>query len=191
MKICKNCTFENSDDAVFCSKCGSRLETESGKEEAHANGFSGANNNNLYAQGEYRQYSCQSAGYGQSAYDRYQPVPTPSVTKGKVTAALVVSIFFGGIVGMIFAILAFVAYGDYDTAIIHSDMLTARDKCEKIKMYNKIAWIFNIIGIVCSVLAVIAFIAFFALCFMTPIGGEMLDEFDLAYSSVACLISML
>ena len=22
MKICKNCNFENSDDAVFCSKCG-------------------------------------------------------------------------------------------------------------------------------------------------------------------------
>lgn len=183
MKICKNCNFENSDDAVFCSKCGIRLETEADK-EAHANGFSGADNNNAYAQGEHRQYSCQSAGYGQSAYDRYQPAPTPSATKGKVTAALVVSIFFGGIVGMIFAILAFIAYGDYDTAIIHSDMLTARDKCEKIKMYNKIAWIFNIIGIVCSVLAVIAFIAFFALGFMTAIGGEMLDEFDLAYTAL-------
>ncbi|MGN1117995.1 MAG: zinc ribbon domain-containing protein [Acutalibacteraceae bacterium] len=187
MKICKNCNFENSDEAVFCSKCGSRFETEAAGEETNANGFSGADNN-AYAQGEYRQYSYQNTGYGQNAYDRYQPAPTPSVTKGKVTAALVVSIFFGGIVGMIFAILAFVAYGDYDTAIIHSDMLTARDKCEKIKMYNKIAWIFNIIGIVCSALAVIAFIAFFALGFMTVLGGEMLDEFDLAYT---CLISML
>lgn len=167
MKVCNNCHAENSDSSQFCSHCGSNLE------------------NNSYSPSPYSQST-----YGNQQYATYQntyrPIPTPKATKGKVTAALVLSILFGGVIGLVFSILAFVAYGDYETAVAQNNLQLAQDKCSKINTYNKIAWIFIILGIIMSILGIIFFAAVFI--FAGTVDPEFfLDEFDLSYSALSII----
>lgn len=189
MKICKNCGNENNDMSVYCSACGSLLDgnrayTENGNTQNEA--FSGQNSYSNQRYEPYGQNSQQygSGGYGQQQNGYYAPMPTPNVTKNKVIAALVIGILFGGIIGIIFAVLALVAYGDYESAVARGDFSTATLKCEKIKTYNKIAWIFDIIGIAAVILGIIAFIC--VTVFAVSFGGTDIptDFFEFGFNEV-------
>lgn len=187
MKICKNCGNENSDMSVYCSACGSLLDedgTYSKNESTQNEAFNGQNG---YSSQRYEPFGQNSQQYGSGVYGQpqngyYVPMPTPNVTKNKVIAALVIGILFGGIVGIIFAVLALIAYGDYESAVARGDANTATLKCEKIKTYNKIAWIFDIIGIVVVVIGILFFIATSAFIISSGTSDIPTDFFEFGFN---------
>ncbi len=162
MKICKNCGFQNDDLSVYCSSCGSLLDSAGTRFDStqETPNDSGAYQQNGYSQAEHssnagqNQYSQNNYNYGSQQY-AYSPEPKVSTSKGMVIASLVVGLFLGGLIGVVFAVLALVAYGDYESAVLRRDFVTAAEKSEKIKKYNKLAWIFDFIGIALVVIAVI------------------------------------
>ncbi|MGN0443019.1 MAG: hypothetical protein ACI4F5_00195 [Acutalibacteraceae bacterium] len=206
MKKCKNCGSENNDLSVYCTSCGTMLDSSASDFSAESTAsfsesdFSASQNtqsppqNNNYQQnyqtganqGAYQQNGFNPT-YGQQGYNQqsgyaapsdsfYSPIAKPPVSKGKVIAALIVGVLCGGLLGLIFAVLALVAYGDYDSAVARGDYATAQQKAEKIKTYNKLAWIFDIIGIVIVVLAVAAFFAFTFFVVSDPSFMEGIEE---------------
>ena len=140
MKFCTNCGKENADNCTYCSACGTYLKENEFENGQTANNFSSQYNSNTYV-----------------------AMPQPPVTKTKIIVALVLGALFGGMIGLIFAVLALIAYSDYENAMARNDFTTAKLKCEKIKTYNTVAWVFDIIGIVLVSLAIIAAIAMFIL----------------------------
>lgn len=181
MKICKNCGNENADMSVYCSACGSILDENGAYTKSESSNYEDINrqnNSSNHEYGSYGQAGSQNSSNGYNQYPYYAPMPTLNVTKNKVIAALIIGILFGGIVGIIFAVLALVAYGDYESAVARSDFATATLKCEKIKTYNKIAWIFDIIGIIAVVLGIIAFICFTVLAVSFGGSDVPLDFFE-------------
>ena len=165
MKFCSNCGAKNEDDSLFCSSCGMRMEKTSQFNGADTNYEGFGANSDAYSQnpGGY------NGAYGQG-YNQYSaPVQIPSKTK--VIVGLVLGVLFGGGIGLVFAILALVLYSDYENAIARQDMDTALLKAKKVKTYNKIAWVFIIIGIVAVAIAVAGMIVLTVAGLVSFTGG--------------------
>lgn len=163
MKLCKKCGKENSDSSAYCSNCGAFIDDAAADNVQHE----------TYEQQQAFEpaYDYQPRYAEQPPYRQgYTPPPQPPVSKGKVIAGLVLGIMFGGILGLIFGIIALVSYSDYESAVARGDFSVAAEKCEKIRKFNKLTWIFAILGLVFTIL--------FSVIASVLVGSRILAELE-------------
>lgn len=106
MKTCKQCGAELNDNVLFCTKCGTKVEAQSGAQDANMNfAFQGQNNQQNVGGGyvntnpnAYQQYSMPVDPYDHTA--EFDP---KDISDSKVVAMLV---YLMGPIGIIIALLA-------------------------------------------------------------------------------------
>lgn len=189
MKICKTCGAQNDDMSVYCGSCGTLLDSSSctiiDNESEKITPPSNEEATHSYAQSgnqpEYRPevHNYQSTGNQYSSYNQqstmpgYQPyatgMPQESLSKGGYIAVTIVSAVFGGIIGLVLALVALINANDYENAKRNGDSMRAKQKLEKAKKYKTAAWIVNIVAFI--IIAIIWSFIFFA-------GFSTVDDYD-------------
>ena len=199
MKICKNCGAQNDDMCVYCGSCGSLLDSSSSftvntEETQTASFVSGdrAQTSGTYQSQQTYAYrpeatNYQSAGqpynspYQQNnGYTGYNPIEQPGmprgdVKKGSIIAALILSFITGGLLSIVFAIIALVAANDFESAKLRGEVQLANKKFDSANKFRKLAWAFNIIGLIVNI-ALIAIL--FVTGFFLAEDSDFWDELD-------------
>lgn len=145
MKICRNCDFQNDDASVYCSKCGTLLES------------SGTYGNNYYqSYNTPPSYSTQSYGY--------QPIEKPKPSKTKVIVLLIFGALFSGplsLPALVLAILALLEYTKYTQAVQQGNYVIASQATKDVNKYYKYGKICAIIGIILTVIGILLTVSIF------------------------------
>lgn len=169
MKICKTCGAENDDIAIYCGSCGTLLEngaytykndeaenkspySESGERSASGSEtYATAQPDNFATQQNNYYSQNQGSYYQQPSAPVYNPnqMPREEVKKGGAVGALVVAVIIGDLIGLVFSILALVSASGYEKSESPTE---AQIKLGKSKTYTKVAWIFNVIGIIFTII---------------------------------------
>lgn len=147
--VCKNCYYNNEENAKFCVKCGAELKPEVISQNTSYNNEYTQNNTQSNAQNT--QYN---VNYGVQNNEVINYSPASAIV------VLIISIFCcNSIPGIIFAILALVEGGKIKPASINGNMQVAKLSLEKYKKWTKYAWISTIIwDIVISLIWILYFV---------------------------------
>lgn len=151
--VCKNCYYNNDENAKFCVKCGAKIEPEvivqnSSYNNTQNNTQNTQNNVNHETQNNVINYSPASA-----------------------IVALIFSILCcNSIPGIVFAILALVEGGKIKPALINGNIQLAKLSLEQYKKWTKYAWISTVIW---DVVIVLLYILWFVFIFGIAAISEM------------------
>ena len=103
MKICPNCSASVNDNALFCTKCGCKLDAVSA--DSNNNAYINAGNPDAYSSNnteDYRSSFSQPPYNNANGFDHTHEFSAEDVAENKLFALLC---YVGGIIGVIVAIL--------------------------------------------------------------------------------------
>lgn len=147
MKTCPRCGASNNDENQRCCVCGTELfpadTNQSYSPYQNYNQNYNPNYNRNYTGNGYYQ------GYGNPFGGN---MPVPKITKNGAIARLVLGILFGGIIGMIFGILTYTSYSDYESALLRGNAFEVNQKIESVNRNANLTILFIIISSVLKVL---------------------------------------
>ena len=186
--ICPKCGVQNEEDAIFCINCGVNIRSEKLKsayaQQDTQNSYGQQPNmqnpnaqqqdvqqnpyeQNAYSQNPYGGQPYNQSPYGQQPYgqnpNNARPSYVPNVdlmgySKGANIAVLIISIFFGGIVAIIFSALALSKGSKYEDAVHMGDFYRANEFAKDAKNDTIVAVVFIIIGIIVFILYLFYFL---------------------------------
>lgn len=146
--VCKNCYYNNDQNAKFCVKCGAEL-----KPEGVVQNTSTYNNANTQNNVQSNVQSNVNYGFQNSEVINYSPA--------SAIVALIFSILCcNSIPGIVFAILALVEGGKIKPASNSGNIQAAKSSLEQYKKWTKYAWISTVIWDVVICLLYVLYIVF-------------------------------
>ena len=167
MKICQNCGAEVNDNASFCAKCGSKMETAA-NQEANTAGNTAGNAGETADQGQqYQQQYYQPV----DPYDHTAQFDAKDISDNKVFAMVA---YLTGTIGIIIALLA---GSKSEYAMFHVRQALKFEVITTLTAIVTLVFIWTIVipvitGIFLVVLFVCRIIAFFSIC-----GGKAKEPY--------------